>query len=469
MAATGSPILTDGSLNFQGGVDSLKPTTVATQANPNGLRRDQTAWMINATCRDGGISPRAGWEHLYKVIDRLDASLVGTVGYQGGFLYRPLDGNPYVILSVGGVIWKADPDAGVPVNLSAIFGFKNPANIDHAYFCQGEQFLVIQAGDGVTLPLFWDGTTLRRSNGLFPLPPSTTIISTNQQNFTVPVQGGSVALTWTSVAGLVIGSIVTLYLAGTAQSFGVYEVTNIAGTTLTLLKQDFNQAPFNLNANVSLTIQTAITKLPELPAGYAMDYYMQRIWYVFGDQRTYTGGDIVGNTSSGTKPYNYTDSILKVTENPLALGGDGFHIPSDAGNIRALTHTAQLNAALGQGLLYISTRKQIFSLQVPVSRADWINANSTNLPLQTIVQITNGATGDRSITVVNGDLYYQSLEPGIRSLVLAVRNFQQPGNVPISSPENRIIQFNDRARLRQGSNSTIECCKRRSLREFHRA
>jgi hypothetical protein len=453
MADNGSPIKTDGSLNFQGGVDSLKPTTVATQANPNGLRRDQLAWLINGSVRDGGIEPRAAWLQLYKLIGILDPALVSTIGYQGGFLYRPLDGNPYFIFSVGGVIYKALPDGSAPTNLSAASGLKNPTNVDHGYFCQGEQFLVIQAGDGVTLPLFWDGTTLRRSNGLIPNSSPNSgpqIISTNNQpSFVVPALGGTLALNWTTTPP--VGSTVVIQNHGTTLQTGQFLVNTVAGTLVTMTMTSANNAAYAVSAAnqdlVLITVATAPPKVSELPAGYAMDYYMQRIWYVFGDQRTYTAGDIVGNTSSGTKPYNFTDSILKVTENPLALGGDGFHIPSDGGNIRALAHTANLDASLGQGLLYISTRKQIYSLKVPVSRADWINANSTNAPLQTVVQLTNGATGDRCVVPVNGDLYYQALEPSVRSLIIATRYFGQPGNTPISNPENRIIQFNDRALL----------------------
>src|ERR1035441_3921950 len=82
-----------------------------------------------------------------------------------------------------------------------------PSSQPHAYFAQGEQFLVIQAGDGSTLPLFWDNSLIRRSLGLTGTPR-------------------------------------------------------------------------------------------ELPAAAAMTYYMGRLWYAYGDLRTYTAGDIVGNTGS---------------------------------------------------------------------------------------------------------------------------------------------------------------------------
>jgi hypothetical protein len=82
---------------------------------------------------------------------------------------------------------------------------------------------------------------------------------------------------------------------------------------------------------------------------------------------------------------------------------------------------------------------------------DWIGATSDNQPLQTVVQLVNGSVNDRSVIAVNGDLFYQSLEPGIRSLLQAVRYFNQWGNIQISNNELRVLQFNDRALLRFAS------------------
>lgn len=350
--------IADGTFDFSLGIDSERTTTVQTPANPHGLPRQMLAWMTNATVRGGGIRQRTGWKKLF-------TAHAGNALFQGAFLYEPPNANPYYIAQIGGRIFKITVEEPFTVtDLSTTFGLFNPATVQQAFFCQGEQFLVIQAGDArtnptPTLPLFWDGSILRRSNGL---------------------------------------------------------TGNVSGP--------------NIN---------------ELPAAECMCYYQGRIWYAQG--RIYSAGDIVGGPS-GTVFYKLKDSILKVTENPLALGGDGFTVPDNAGEIRALAYTANQDSTLGQGPLYIFTRRQIYSLVVPVTRNDWKASDSNNTPVQTIVQRKYGAVGDRCVVPVNGDLFYQSLEPGIRSLFVSVRYFQQWGNVKISSNEERVLGFNNRALMR---------------------
>ena len=374
-----SVYLPDGSFDWSGGVDSSLITTLKSALNPGGLARSQTAWIFNGTVRGGGILQRTGFLPLLK--------LLPGGRWQGCFVYEPDSANPYLVFQVDGVLYSAlleppytvrDLTGGNPV-------LRNPPNAEVAWFVQGEQYAVIQAGDfftgpvsitvnsygqplispSTTLPLFWDGTILRRSSGITTVAP----------------------------AG---------YLPG----------------------------------------------INEIPAATCMDYFAGRLWYA--QARQYSAGDMVGGPS-GTAINHYRDSILSITENPLVLGGDGFTVPTNAGNIRAIKHSANLNATLGEGNLYIFTRKTIYSLAVPVTRTDWIAADSKNQPLQTVVQIFNGAVGDRSVVTVNGDLFYQALEPSIRSLQVSVRNFGQWGNLPISQNEQRALQINDRGLMRFSS------------------
>ncbi len=348
----------DGSLDWSGGVDSVKTPTIQSQAHPNGLARNQLAWADNITVRDGGITPRGGFDFV--------GSVFGSTGlFQGKFMYEPLNANPYLIVAISGEIFKVTFDPFMVINLSVLFNLRMPATLDYFYFIQAEQFLIIQAGDFTTLPLFWDGATLRRSMG----------------------------------------------------------ITNTA------------VAPGTPGVN-------------EIPAAGPMDYFMGRVWYAIG--RQLNAGDIVGGPS-GTVGYKFTDAVLNVTENPLVLGGDGFTVPTQSGNIRAVFHNANLNQPLGQGTLFIGTRKAVYQLIVPVTRADWIAATNSNQPQMNVVQLVNGPVNDRSVVLVNGDVYYQSLEPAIRSLLAAIRYFNQPGNIEISAQETRIMQFNDRSLLRFGT------------------
>lgn len=351
---TGQIIITDGTTSFSGGVDSVKVTTIQSDRNPNGLARDQLAWLNNAGVRDGGITPRFGYQPVMPVY--------GSDGlFQGKYLYQPIGEDPYHIYSISGHILLVKE--GIPVqDLSVMFGEFMPADQTQSFFQQAEQFLIIQAGDDVTLPLFWDGTILRRSIG----------------------------------------------------------ITNTA------------VAPGTPGVN-------------EIPAATAMDYFMGRLWYVQGGVAY--AGDIVGG-NSGTIAYDFNDAVLNVTECPLVIGGDGFKVPAQDGIIRGLAHSANLDTAFGQGRLFMGTRKAIYALNVPVTRNDWIATTKNTQPLVTVVQINNGWVNDRGILPVNGDLFYQSLEPGIRSLMQSMRYFGQWGNKQISANEQRILQYNDRALLR---------------------
>lgn len=356
----------DGSFSWENGVDSQAVTTIQSALTPNGLQRNQLAWMVNATVRGGGILQRTGWQINTRVTD-------GSTLFQGGIMYEPIDGvtSPYPLLLIGGHLYQVKLDGGGVTDLSVKYGVFLPATVDQAFFVQAEEFVVIQSGDGLTLPLFWDG-------------------------------------------GMTAGG-------------------------------------FGLRKSIGITTPVAPPNTPgvnEIPAATAMDYYMNRLWYAQG--RSYAAGDIVkGN--SGTAPYNKRDSVLEVTENPLAFTGDNFFLPDSAGNIRALKHSSNLDVTLGQGQLFIFTRKAVYAQTVPVTRANWIGTTSSNGPLQTVALLNNGAVNDRSIVATNGDLYFQSLEPSIRSLFQSRKEFGQFGNVPISRNENRILRFNNRALMRFSS------------------
>lgn len=334
--------ITDGVMEFSGGVDSGKVTLVQSASNPKGVHRDQVCWATNVTMRGGGITQRPGWKYLTTISD-------GSLLYQGGAMYQPDNGDPYLLLSIGGHLQQVYCLAGfAPVDLSAAFGMVNPATVDQAYFAQGENVMLWQAGDYLTPAKWWNGTQLLQSNGI--------------------IAAGNPA----------------------------------------------NQIP---------------------PAG-PMSYYQGRFWY--GRGRTVGAGDIIGGAHG----------ILAVTENPLAAAGDDFNLRLSEGPIRAIAHSSAIDAALGEGQLFLFTRKEVIHLAVPLSRDDWTSSTD---PALKVVQNKYGTPADRSVVNVNGDLFYVTMEPGVRTLAMAVRYFNQWANTSISRNMNRVVPFQDRGLLRFSS------------------
>jgi len=374
-------------------------------------------------------------------------------------MYEPPFANPYLVVMIGGRIYqiRVDTDNSV-VDLSTAFpGMTMPPNEPLGFMAQGEEFLVIQSGDLVTLPLFWDGAILRRSRGFLGIGAGQstldnafqiTIRNDNDTRVGTVIPAGS--LFTTDQGNFTLQSPFTIPPIATSS---VANITEAYAGTPPVVVNIFVPGPFPENPSFgSNTYQWTITaKLStgattgiasELPAAGPMDYYMGRMWYAFG--RQYCAGDIVGSRASGTAPYDYRDSILKTTENPVSLAGDAFIVPTNAGNIRALKHSANLDSALGEGTLYPFTRKNIYATTVPPRRADW---SALSEPLQRVAQRDFGSVGDRCVVPVNGDLFYQAMD-GVRSLAVAVRNFGDWGNVPISKPEQRVLRFNNRALMR---------------------
>lgn len=180
MAADSRSRITTGQIAFAGGVDSGKVPSLASDGNPNGLRPDQLAWANNSTVRGAGIHPRPGLSYL--------CTLPANGLFQGASMYDPDEDYPYIITSIAGVIYRIRVDTDNSVQNIGISGNENPATPTKAYFCQGEQFMVIQAGDYTTLPLFWDGVSMVRSRGL-----QASAIS--GATFTVPAIGEAVLAT----------------------------------------------------------------------------------------------------------------------------------------------------------------------------------------------------------------------------------------------------------------------------------
>jgi len=172
------------------------------------------------------------------------------------------------------------------------------------------------------------------------------------------------------------------------------------------------------------TLRRADYLKKEVPTGTAMAYGMGRLW-VATSERTFVAGDINNGPSS----------VLKFTENDYLNEGGSFAVPGDAGIITGMTFLSNLDTSLGQGPLLVFTENAIFSMNCPVNRDVWKNLTS---PIQTVSMNKYGSTGQDSIQLVNGDCFYRSID-GLRTFILARRDFTTWGNLPVSREMTRVM------------------------------
>lgn len=167
--------------------------------------------------------------------------------------------------------------------------------------------------------------------------------------------------------------------------------------------------------------------LREVPTGTVMEYSGGRLWVALPDGISFVGGDgVYGPT--GTVVYGRRDSVLKFTENQYYNGGGAFAVPSNMGPITAMKALANLDTSLGQGPLQVMTPSGCFSVDAPFDRAQWA---LVQYPIKTVSLLDQGARGQWSTVLVNGDLWYRASD-GVRSFLIARRDFGTWGNRAMS-------------------------------------
>lgn len=191
----------------------------------------------------------------------------------------------------------------------------------------------------------------------------------------------------------------------------------------------------------SKTFRSDVTKF-QVPTGTVMAYGQGRLWVAQG--REFVAGDIVRGPS-GTASYGFLDAVLYFTENNFLKGGGAFTVPEGGAEITAMEFLPVLDTSTGQGPLMVFTEDGAFSVNASTDRDTWQNSRS---PVQSVVLTHTGARSDRAtVQGTNGDIFFRSSD-GIRSLILAIREFTaSQGNTPISSEMDRVLTKDDEALL----------------------
>lgn len=188
----------------------------------------------------------------------------------------------------------------------------------------------------------------------------------------------------------------------------------------------------------------SIYTLPEIPVSTIGVYGMGRNWVCLPDGRSFLGCDIVGSSSGTLFPYQFTDAVLRVSQNQQLAGGGTFRVPGAGAVIRAMHFVAALDASLGQGALQILTDDNVFSCNATTNLSEWASLTS---PILTESLIGAGAVSQTSVTQENADLLFRSSDGAIRSMLLARLDFNRWGNTPISREVVRSISSDSRALL----------------------
>jgi hypothetical protein len=167
----------------------------------------------------------------------------------------------------------------------------------------------------------------------------------------------------------------------------------------------------------------------EVPTGRQMAYINNRLFIVDNTQREILPGDLAYQTAT---------SVLQFIEisDSAASGGQPLSIPLEAGGIKGIIPTAQLDTQAGQGTLLVATEKAVTSINAIVQRSLW-----PTIQLQNIALVGNGFSTN-GLAIVNGDVWGRSSD-GYRSFIMARREFGAWGNTPQSEEVQRFLDYDD--------------------------
>lgn len=270
------------------------------------------------------------------------------------------------------------------------------------------------------------------------------VVATLNATLTAPAKGSTTTVNILSAYTSQIGQLV--YIGGFQYLVSAYNATPTTPSALNVTFQNLNDTRTSHTFNTPTTTPTAVFNFPEMPPGRMGDYCQGRYWKSLTSGISFIAGDIVGGPS-GSPAYNYRDAVLKVSENDLLAGGGSFSVPSNLGQISFIKTTAQLDASLGQGSLMVGTPGGVFSCNAPTDRTTW---STMTTPIVSESLIGLGGLSQNSTIVVNGDLLFRATD-GVRSLIMARRDFWSWGNTPISFEMSRVLDKDNPGGLPFGS------------------
>jgi hypothetical protein len=355
----------------------------------------------------------------------------------------------------------APTNAVQTLNLSA--PYTGPVGAGHALSITGQKVDIISSSNGgFTLSVVYEFD----QNFPFTLPSGTaatifgqsytfTTVGTLNQVFASVANGGAFSMTLNAAYTGSLNAYAIVFNGSTLTNYQILITSAATNPTTVYTAQVTNAANLSAGAAPPGTIFPNPTSLIltglELPAGRMGAYVNGRNWVSLTDGFTFIASDLVGS-SSGTIAYNFRDAVLNAVENAYIIGGGLFRVPASGEQITAMVSMATLDNTLNGGPLAVLTSNTVFSCNAPVDRLTWANLT---YPLLPVVAIDCGSEGQNCTTVFNSDLVFRS-EKGISSLILARRNFDTWGNVPISREVEPILSLDNKTLLSFASSVSFD-------------
>ena len=194
------------------------------------------------------------------------------------------------------------------------------------------------------------------------------------------------------------------------------------------------------------TLRRADRRKGEIPTGTIMKYAMGRMIVVLPDQHSFVAGNIVGSpTGGGSANYNFRDSIIFFTENDLILGGGVF---SGVEEITDFQEISAIDRQINLDPLFIFTKTGGNLADLPRVREAWAIMQD---PLIVGGLRGEGPIGHLSTITANSDIWYRAVDGTIRSIKMAVRDFQGWGDTPMSQEVHYILKHDTPSLLPFGS------------------
>lgn len=173
------------------------------------------------------------------------------------------------------------------------------------------------------------------------------------------------------------------------------------------------------------------TQAAQLPIGRMGAYVQGRNWISLPDGKSFIATDLVGS-SSGTQQFTFRDAVINWSQNTAK-----FPVPGGAGQINCIIALSALDASLGQGPLQVLCDNDVFTCSASTDATTWA---STASPILSESIIGWGGVGQNAAVVANADLIVKSGDGTLHSLRLSRTDFNQWGNLPISTELTRVFQ-----------------------------